>query len=82
MINAVEISPTYPTGYVKIFKNCAPRDTTDWTNSMLCQATEAPFRVGTRDRSSFLKGPIGKVAIYLHELTPERITSHYEAMVG
>jgi hypothetical protein len=42
----------------------------------------APFRVGTRDLASYFKGAIGKVAIYLHELTPERIATHYEAMVG
>ena len=83
VINTVKISPTYPTGYVKIFKNGVLRDTTrlDQFNVVPGNGT-APFRVGTRDRNSFFKGPIGKVAIYLHELTPERISSHNAAMVG
>jgi hypothetical protein len=37
---------------------------------------------GTRHRKSFFRGAIGKVAIYLLELTPERIGSHCTAMVG
>ena len=83
VINTFNTSPTYPTGYVKIFKNGVLRDTTrlDQFDVVPGNGT-APFRVGTRDRASFFKGPIGKVAIYLHELTPQRISSHYGAMVG
>jgi hypothetical protein len=83
VINVHDTSAAYPTGYVKIFKNGVLRDTTrlDQFNVVPGNGT-APFRVGTRDLASFFDGAIGKVALYLHELVPERIHSHYTAMVG
>jgi hypothetical protein len=81
VIDTRDTSPRYPTGYVKIFKNGVLRDTTglDQFHVMPGNGT-APFRVGTRDLGSFFQGPIGKVALYLRELSPEHIRSHYDAM--
>jgi hypothetical protein len=83
VINTFNTSATYPTGYVKIFKNGDLRDTTglDQFNVTPGNGT-APFRVGTRDRRSFFQGAIGKVAVYLRELTPEQLHAHHAAMVG
>src|SRR3954452_5214112 len=73
-INTHDTSPAYPTGYVKIFKNGVLRDTTALNQYGVVPVNgTAPFRVGTRDFGSFFKGSIGKVALYLHELTPARI---------
>jgi Concanavalin A-like lectin/glucanases superfamily len=81
VINTFETSAAHPTGYVRIFKNGALRDTTglDQFNVTPSNGT-APFRVGTRDGRSFFQGAIGKVAVYLRELTPDQLGSHYTTM--
>ena len=43
---------------------------------------DAPLRIGTSNLESFFQGGIGKVAVYSHELSPERIARHYEVMSG
>jgi hypothetical protein len=43
-------------------------------------ATTSPFNVGTRNRSSWFKGAVGKVALYDHVLSDAQICAHYEAM--
>jgi hypothetical protein len=81
VINTHHTSTTYPTGYVKIFKNGLLRDTTRLDQFEVVPGNgTAPFRVGTRDFGSFFEGAVGKVAVYLRELPPERISSHYKAM--
>jgi Concanavalin A-like lectin/glucanases superfamily len=83
VINTHHTSRDYPTGYVKIFKSGELRQTTRLDQFGVVPGNgTAPFRVGTRDLGSFFAGAIGKVAVYLHELTPARIESHYSAMVG
>ena len=82
VINTRNVSAAYPTGYVKIYRNGELKDTTrlDQFDVVPGNGT-APFRVGTRDFGSYFQGAIGKVALYLHELTPERIASHHGAMI-
>jgi hypothetical protein len=43
-------------------------------------AGTAPFRVGTRDLGSFMKGAIGKIAIYDYELSAGRVAAHARGM--
>ncbi|MBI3898433.1 MAG: LamG domain-containing protein [Gammaproteobacteria bacterium] len=83
VINMTNTSPTYPTGYVKIYKNGVLRDTTALNQYDVVpgNGTE-PLRIGTRDRHSFFLGAIGKVAIYKSELTQPQIATHYVAMCG
>jgi len=41
----------------------------------------APLRIGTRDGGSyFIKGTIGKVAVYGHELSSSNVLEHYQEM--
>jgi hypothetical protein len=83
VFNTRNTSATYPTGYVKIFRNGELKDTTGLDQfDVVPRNGTAPFRVGSRDFASYFQGAIGKVAVYLHEFSPERIMSHYHAMVG
>lgn len=83
VINTRNKSATYPTGYVKIFRNGYLKDTTGLDQyDVVPRNGTAPLRVGTRDFASYFKGAIGKVALYLHELAPEQMLSHYRAMVA
>jgi len=82
VINTRNTSATYPTGYVKIFRNGRLEDTTALNQYNVVPGNgTAPFRVGTRDFASYFKGAVGKVALYLHELAPSQILSHYRAMI-
>jgi hypothetical protein len=83
VINAKEKSKEYPNGYIRIYRNGEPEDTTDleYRGTVIVPTRgTAPFRVGTRDLNSFFEGAIGKVAIYGKELPPERIEQHYKVM--
>lgn len=81
IINTKATSSTYPTGYVKIYKNKILRQTQGLDQfNVIPGAGAAPFRIATRDLSSFFLGAIGKVAVYGYELTPEQITHHQAAM--
>jgi hypothetical protein len=83
VINTRNTSTTYPSGYVKIFKNGQLKDTTGLDQFDVVPGNgTAPLRVGTRDLASYFQGAIGKVALYLRELTPQQIASHYTAMVA
>ena len=71
------------TGYVKIFRNGQLKDTTGLDQFDVVPGNgTAPLRVGTRDFASYFQGAIGKVALYLRELTPQQIASHHTAMVA
>jgi hypothetical protein len=83
VFNAVDTSPTYPTGYVKIYKDGVLRKTTPLNQySVIPQSGSAPIRVATRDFNSFFQGAIGKVALYQYELSPIQISAHFTAMTA
>ncbi len=41
----------------------------------------APFRVGTRNLTSYFRAAIGKVAVYDQEVTADRLLAHHRSMV-
>jgi hypothetical protein len=82
VINTRNTSATYPTGYVKIFRNGELKDTTGLDQfDVVPRNGTAPLRVGTRDFGSYFKGAVGKVTLYLRELPREQIVSHQRAML-
>jgi hypothetical protein len=83
VINARATSEKYPNGYIRVYRNGQPKDTTnlDYRGTVIVpERGNAPFRVATRDRDSFFEGAIGKVAIYEKELSRTRIERHYRVM--
>lgn len=83
VINTVNTSPAYPTGYTKIFKNGVQRDQDSLSDYDIVPGNgTAPMRVGTRDFASFFEGAIGKVAVYDYELTAAQLLAHNSAMTG
>lgn len=81
VINTVDTSDTYPTGYTKIFKNGVLRDQDSLIGyNIIPENTTAPTRIGTQDLDSFLQGSVGKVAIYDYELTERQLVAHYNKM--
>jgi len=81
VFNTVNRSRKYKRGYVTIFKNGVLRRTASLDQfDTVPQSGDAPLRIATRNFYSFFEGAIGKVAVYLHELTPSQIHSHFEAM--
>lgn len=84
VINADATSPEFPNGYTKIYRDGVLRDQDDLSirgTVIVPERGSAPFRVGTRDGASFLLGAVGKVAVYDHELAPDRIVAHHETML-
>lgn len=83
VINTVDTSSSYPTGYTKLFKNGVLRDQDSLSGYNIIPGNgTAPMRVGTRDLASFFEGAVGKVAVYDYELTPNQLTAHYNIMTG
>ncbi|AWP27720.1 LamG domain-containing protein [Paenibacillus sp. Cedars] len=83
VINTVDVSNKYPTGYTKIYKNGVLRDQDVLAGYNIIPGNgTAPIRIGTRDFGSFFEGAIGKVAIYDYELTAEQLTRHYSSMMN
>lgn len=81
VINTVDTSEAYPTGYTKIFKNGVLRDQDSLAGYNIIPGNgTAPIRVGTRDFASFFEGAVGKLAIYDYELTSEQLTRHVHVM--
>ncbi|WP_168118835.1 LamG domain-containing protein [Paenibacillus sp. HB172176] len=81
VINTVDTSATYPTGYTKLYKNGVLRDTDSLTGYSIVPGNgTAPMRIGTRDFNSFFEGAVGKVAVYDYELTAAQLAAHYAAM--
>jgi len=81
VINTVNTSPTYPTGYTRIYRDGILRDTDSLQQySVVAGNGNAPTRIATRDFNSFFKGAIGKVAIYNYELTAEQLSAHNSMM--
>lgn len=81
VINTSSTSETFPMGYSKIYKNGILQDQDNLAELNIIPVNgSAPFRIGTRDFSSFFEGAIGKVAIYDYELTEIQIFAHYQEM--
>jgi hypothetical protein len=87
IINTVDTSPNYTTGYTKLYihrKNSSGTivtftDKDALTNySVIPEAGTARFRIGTEDGSSFFHGSIGKMAIYNYELSAAQSLEHAE----
>ena len=71
MVISTTSSPTFPTGYVKIYKNGVLRGTEGLNQfGVVPEAGNAPFRVGTTPLHSFFQGDIGKVAEFNYESSP------------
>ncbi|NGP44191.1 LamG domain-containing protein [Bacillaceae bacterium SIJ1] len=82
VINTVNTSSDYTTGYTKLYKNGVLRDQDRLSDYNIVPGNStAPMRIGTRDFASFFQGAIGKVALYDYELTPKQISDHYQKMV-
>lgn len=83
VINTINTSVQYPTGYTKIFKNGVQRDQDSLSDYNIVPGNgTAPMRVGTRDLASFFEGAVGKVAHYDYELTSTQLVAHSNAMTG
>ncbi|MEJ7693271.1 LamG-like jellyroll fold domain-containing protein [Daejeonella sp.] len=83
VINTVNTSSTYPTGYTRVYKNGVLRDTDSLEGySIIPGNGTAPMRVATRDLNSFFKGAIGKVAVYGYEVSAATLLSHNNTMRG
>jgi hypothetical protein len=81
VIDMRDVSASYPTGTVSIYKNGVLRKKVALNQYRVIPGkTGAPFNVGTRDRKSWFKGAIGKVAVYDYALSDEQIAGHYAAM--
>jgi len=87
IINTVDISADYPTGYTKLYvhrKNSSGAIVTFQDKdaligySIVPQAGSAPLRIATADTGSFFHGSIGKVALYNYELTASQSLQHAE----
>jgi hypothetical protein len=74
-------SSRYPSGYVKIYKNGALRDTDSLRDyHIVPRGGSAPLRIGTGYLGSFFQGAVGDVAFYPRELAASRIRAHHRAM--
>jgi hypothetical protein len=81
IINTVNTSNQFPSGYTKIYCDGILQDQDSLQDLDIIPSNGiAPFRIGTRDFNSFFKGGIGKVALYNYELTESQILVHYMAM--
>jgi hypothetical protein len=84
VINTRAKSEKYPNGYTKIYRDGALKAQNDLNyrgTAITPTRGGAPFRVGTRDLSSFFEGAVGKVAIYDKELPAERVAAHHRRMM-
>ena len=83
VINTINVSSSYSTGYTKIYKNGIYRDQDALSGyGIIPQNGSAPMRIGTRQLQSFFKGAIGKVAVFDYELTSTQIQTHYNCMIS
>lgn len=81
VINTVDVSADYPSGYTKIYRDGVLRDQDDLSElSIVPGDGTAPYRIGTRDFGSYFLGAIGKVAVYDAELSTARIAAHFSEM--
>lgn len=81
VINTINTSVNYPTGYVDIYKDAVLRDRTALDQfNVVPQNGTAPLRIGTRSMASYFQGAIGKVAFYDYELNQTQVQSHFSEM--
>jgi Concanavalin A-like lectin/glucanases superfamily len=75
-------SEQWPDGYISVYKNGVLRGGPVSIGQFHVEpgASDAPFRIGTRDLESFFKGAIGKVAVYDSVLSGKDILAAYNAM--
>ena len=88
-INTKTTSAQQPYGYTKLYiqrRNSNGELITfedqDPLNGSELLAGNAPFRIGTRNLSSYFKGAIGKIALYNYEPDSARIAEHGNTMFG
>ena len=76
-------SAKWPDGYISVYKNGVLRGgpVSLGQYDVVPGASNAPFRVGTRDLESYFKGAIGKVAVYDRALSADYILATYNAML-
>lgn len=77
-------SAEWPDGYIAIYKDgrMHGRPVSLGQFNVTPQASDAPFRIATRDLESFFQGAIGKVAVYDSVLSDQQILATYDAMVS
>ena len=81
-INTVNVNNTYPTGYIKIFKNGVERDLDSLVGySVIPRNSTASMRVGTRQMQSFFQGAIGKVAVFDYELNASQVQTCFNCLI-
>jgi hypothetical protein len=74
-------SPAWPHGYVAIYRDGVLRGRVSLSQYRISPgASNAPFRVATRDLNSYFEGAIAKVAIYDYALSGADIAKTYNAM--
>jgi len=83
VINTVDTSGQFPSGYTKIYRDGVRRDQDSLAAlGIVPAAGSAPLRIGTRDLHSFFAGAIAKVAVYDREPAAAELRAHYRAMTG
>ncbi len=77
-------SARWPGGYIAIYKNgrLGGPPVSLLQYKVTPRASDAPFRIATRDLQSFFEGAIGKVAVYDRVLSAQEILATYEAMIS
>lgn len=83
VINSNASVEGFPAGYTKLFINgeLVDQDSLIFDGVLMePERGNAPMRVGTRDFGSFFEGAVGKIAIYDHELSQDRISAHHQSM--
>lgn len=83
VINTINTSGTYPTGYTSIYKDGVHRDQDSLSDYSIVPAhAGAPLRIGTATLDSFFRGAICKFAVYGYEPTPTQIFTRYRSVVA
>jgi hypothetical protein len=78
-----QASSAWPDGYISIYKDGGLRGQVSLGQyDVKPQASDAPFRIATRDLESYFQGAIAKVAVYDYVLSSGDISATYDAMVS
>jgi len=89
VINTINTSPKYPTGYTKIYRNGLKKDQDPLKQKPGSRIPDivpgngiAPLRIGTGTaNASFFQGAVAKMAIYDYELSNTTVMAHYQLIV-
>lgn len=82
IINTVNVSSAYTTGYTKIYKNGdlrMQRNLTDY--SIVPQHGDAPLRIATSTKHSYFPGAMAKFVMWGYEPSPSQIHERYRLIV-